>query len=65
MICRGKPYIIFIPDANDPYIKKIYKNNYYKTIKLIKQKSINFINQYFDLNETIKKILYYINNNNK
>lgn len=65
MICRGKPYIIFIPDANDPYIKKIYKNNYYKTIKLIKQKSINFINQYFDLNETIKKIFYYINNNFK
>ena len=28
MICRGKPYIIFIPDANDPQIKKIYINNY-------------------------------------
>ena len=65
MICRGKPYIIFIPDANDPQIKKIYINNYYMTIKLFKQKSINFLNQYFDLKETIKKIIYYINNDFK
>ena len=35
------------------------------TIKLFKQKSINFLNQYFDLKETIKKIIYYINNDFK
>ena len=65
MICRKKPYIIYIPDANDPQLKKIYKKNYYKTIELFKKYIYNFINQYFDLNEAIKKAIYYINNNFK
>ena len=65
MICRNKPFVIFIPDESDPQIKNIYKNNYYKTIKLFKKKSFNFLNKFFDLNKTIKKIIYYINNDFK
>ena len=65
MICRKKPYVIYIPDANDPQIKKIYKNNYFKTIKFLKKKSFNFLNKYFELDEAIKKIIYYINNDFK
>ena len=65
MMCRKKPYIIFIPDANDPQIKKIYKNKYYKIIKSFKKKSFYFLNKYLDLNETINKIIYYINNDFK
>ena len=28
MICRKKPFIIFLPDAKDPKIKDIYDINY-------------------------------------
>ena len=33
IIVRKKPYIIFIPDSDDPNLDKIYTNNYYKLIK--------------------------------
>ena len=32
MIYREKPYIIFIPDANDPNIKDIYWNRSFEVI---------------------------------
>lgn len=65
MICTKKPYIIYIPDGNEPQLKKIYKKNYFKTIELFRKNSFNFINQYFDVNEAINKTIYYINNNFK
>ena len=65
MICRKKPFIIYIPDANDPQIKNIYKKNYFNTIELFKKKSFNFVNKFFELHDAIKKSIYYINNNFK
>ena len=65
MICRKKPYIIYIPDANDPQIKTIYNRNYFETIILFKNNSFNFENTFFDLNDVINKTIYYINNNFK
>ena len=65
MICRKKPYIIYIPDANDPQIKSIYSNNYFKIIQLFKKNSFNFVNKFFDLRDAINKSIYYINNNFK
>ena len=64
LICRKKPYIIFIPDANDPNIKKIYDHQYYEIIKSMKKDSF-FKNKFFEVNEVINKIIYYINNNFK
>ena len=64
LICRKKPYIIFIPDANDPKIKKIYDYNYYKIINSMKKDKF-FKNKFFNVNETVDKIIYYINNNFK
>ena len=61
MICRKKPYIIYIPDANDPKVKNIYNKNYYETIELFKKNIFTFKNQYFDLKEAINKTIYYIN----
>ena len=61
IIYRRKPYIIFVPDANDPLIKKIYKKNYYNLIKNIK--NLEFENKYYQLNDTINKIIFYIQNN--
>lgn len=62
-IYRRKPFIIYIPDANDPHIKEIYKNEYFELIQLMKNGTIIFENKYFDLNSVINKINYYINNN--
>ena len=63
IIYRRKPYIIYIPDGNDPKIFNNYKKNYYELIESIKNGTIYFENKYFELNETISKIIYYINNN--
>ena len=65
MICRKKPYIIFIPDANDPNITNNYDKYYYNTIKSFKNDSLNILNKYFELDDAIKKIIYYINNDFK
>ena len=62
IIFRKKPFVIYIPDANDPVIGDIYTTNYYNLIKQMKNGSIEFENKYFDLNETVDKIIYYINN---
>ena len=63
IIYRGKPFIIYIPDAYDPNISKIYSKNYYELINSMKNGTIEFENKYFNINETINKIIYYINNN--
>lgn len=63
IICRNKPYIIFIPDAKDPHLKFIYSRNIYKIIKSFKTNTFKFENIYFEVNKTVNKIIYYINNN--
>ena len=63
LIYRRKPFVIFIPDANDPNIKDIYTKDYYELIESMKNGTIEFMNKYFELNEAINKIIYYINNN--
>ena len=60
---RRKPFVIYIPDANDPEIINIYKSPYYELIKSMKNGTIVFENKYFNLDEAINKIIYYINNN--
>ena len=63
MIYQRKPYIIFIPDAFDSEIKYTYEKGYYDIINSFKNKEINFKNIYLNLDDTIKKIIYYIENN--
>jgi CDP-glycerol glycerophosphotransferase (TagB/SpsB family) len=63
IIYRRKPFIIYIPDSNDPEIKHIYTRDYYELIESMKNGSIYFENKYFNINKTINKIIYYINNN--
>ena len=62
-ICMKKPYILYIPDAYDPQIENIYVKNYFKIIKSLKYNLFHFKNIFLDVNETINKIIYYINNN--
>ena len=61
LILRYKPYVLYIPDSDDPNIKKIYSKEYYDIINGLKNGSIIFENKFFNLNETIKKIIFYIN----
>ena len=60
---RNKPYIIFIPDSEDTNLDNIYNEDYSNIIKSIRNGTIDFKNTYFDVNSTVKKIIYYINNN--
>ena len=62
-IYRRKPFIIYIPDANDPDIKNIYDDDYFQLIESLKNDTIYFENKFFNINSVIEKIIYYINNN--
>ena len=60
---RRKPYIMFIPDATDPSIKEEYIPEYFDVINGLKNNSIPFENKYFEVDEVVDKIIYYIENN--
>ena len=60
---RRKPFIIYVPDSNDPKIKDIYTNDYYELIESMNNGTIYFENKFFNIDEAINKIIYYINNN--
>ena len=62
-IYRRKPFIIYIPDANDNDIKNIYDDDYYQLIESLKNGTIYFENKFFNIKSVIEKIIYYINNN--
>ena len=63
LMYRKKPFIIFIPDGDDPQIENLYSKRYYELIQSIKNGTLKFENKYFTINETVNKIIYYINNN--
>ena len=63
LMYRGKPYIIYVPDGNDPTLRRIYKPDYYKLIECMKNNTIQFENKFFSINESIEKIIFYIKNN--
>ena len=65
IIYRNKPFIIYIPDSNYSDIKNKYTHNYYKLIKDMKEGIIPFKNKYFNVEEAVDKIIYYINNDFK
>lgn len=63
LMYRGKPFIIYVPDGNEPALRQIYKPDYYKLIESMKNNTIEFENKYFSLYETIEKIIFYIQSN--
>ena len=64
-IYQRKPYIMFIPDGEDPNINLFYDFDYCNIINSLKNGTIYFENKYFNINEVINKIIYYIKNNFK
>lgn len=63
LMYQKKPFIIYIPDGNDPKISNIYTFNYYRIIKKMKNGKFHFKNIFFNIIKVIKKIIFYINNN--
>ena len=62
IIYRRKPYIIYIPDTYDPKIKLNYLKQSYKVIKRFKYNRYPYENICFNVNSTVNKIIYYIEN---
>ena len=62
VIYRKKPYIIYIPDANDSKINENYREVCYNLIKNFTNNDFGFENVFFELNSTLEKINYYIDN---
>ena len=62
---KKTPFILYIPDADDPMIENLYAKSYFDIINGLKNDSIYFENKFFDLEEAIDKIIYYINNDFK
>jgi len=65
MIYQNKPFIMYIPDSNDKNIINIYKKEYFDVINGLKNDTIFFENKFFCIEDTINKIIYYINNDFK
>ena len=63
IMIRNKPYIIFIPDSEDPNLANIYNETYCNIINSLRNGTINFKNKFFDVESTLNKIIDYINNN--
>ena len=61
-IVQRKPLILYIPDGLDPDLQEIYTEQYYETIIKIKYGIIDLHEVFFDLNEVVHKIIYYIKN---
>ena len=62
LIYRRKPYILYIPDADEPNLTQRYRKDYYQLINFMKNGTFHFENVYFSVNKTIDKIIYYIHN---
>ena len=56
-IYMRKPYIIYIPDAEDSNIEDIYTIDYYKTIMSFKNGVFKFENTYLDIENVINLLL--------
>ena len=63
LMYRNKPFIIYIPDADDKKIDKFYSSEYIDIINSLKNGSTQFENIFFNIKDVIKKIAYYISNN--
>ena len=61
-IYMRKPYIFYIPDINDPDIENLYKIEYFHYFEKLKNGIIKFENLFFNVQDVIDKIIFYINN---
>lgn len=60
---RNKAFIIYVPDIDEPNIDKIYSKDYCNIFRTMKEDQFGFKNVFFNTNETLDKIIYYVKNN--
>ena len=61
-IAQNKPLILYLPDGLDKNIKDLYTDEYVETIEKLKNGTIYLYELFLNLNDVIKKIIYYIKN---
>ena len=62
LMYRGKPYVIYVPDSDDPNIDKIYSKDYVDLINRMKNGTFNIANKCDTIEKTVDKIVFYIKN---
>ena len=62
LMYRNKPFIIYVPDANDPKVKNLYYHDYIELIKRMNEGDFKVANKCNTVEETVQKIIYYIKN---
>ena len=63
LMYRRKPFIIYVPDSNDKEAKKMYSKDYVYLIESMNKGLFQLENQCYNVNQTVEKIIYYVNNN--
>ena len=62
LMYRNKPFVIYVPDSNDPKITSLYYYDYIKLIRRMNEGDFKVVNKCNNVEETVKKIIYYIQN---
>ena len=62
LMYRGKPFVIYIPDADDPNLNKIYSDDYVDLIHRMNNGTFKTENKCNTIEETVDKIIFYIKN---
>ena len=62
LMYRNKPFIIYLPDGDDPLIDQLYTPDYINLIKRMNNREFNIANICNNVDETVDKIIYYIKN---
>ena len=62
LMYRGKPFIIYLPDGNDPLVDDLYTPDYINLIHRMNKRQFNITNICDTVEETVNKTIYYINN---
>jgi hypothetical protein len=62
LMYRNKPFIIYLPDGDDPLIDQLYTPDYINLIKRMNNREFNIANICNNVEETVDKIIYYIKN---
>ena len=57
-----RPYILYIPDIDEPNITNIYKPEFFDFYEKVKEGTIRFENMVYSVKEVVDKIAYYIKN---
>ena len=62
LMYREKPFVIYVPDSNDPNITDVYTDDYIQLIDRMNNGTFKTANKCNSVEETVNKIIYYIKN---